>query len=124
MYSVYFRPGSDFRYISFSVFCRPIQISYIIQKRVHVHSAPFKKYPSAQNNALGKISSLKRKKSFSQGVSFHVGLSLARPELKGAWHHVSEFWPDVLDNFDNMPTTMSVGRLKIQEQGRLGGSVG
>lgn len=83
MYSIYFRPGSDFRYISFFVFCRPIQISYIIQKRVHVHSKPFKKYQSAQNNAVGKISSLKRKKPFSQGVPSHVGLSEARPELKG-----------------------------------------
>lgn len=83
MYSIYFRPGSDFCYISFFVFRRPIQISYIIQTRVHVHSTPFKKYPSAQNNALGKISSLKRKKSFSQGVFFHVRLSHARPELNG-----------------------------------------
>lgn len=83
MYSIYFRPGSDFRYISFFVFCRPIQISYIIQKRVHVHSKPFKKYQSAQNNAVGKISSLKRKKPFSQGAPSHVGLSEARPELKG-----------------------------------------
>lgn len=91
--------------------CIPIQISSAIQKLMHVHNEPFKKYQWVQINAPHIIISLKNKKLLSQGVIFHVELSQMRPELKGRGH-VNKFGADIPD-FKNVASTMCMDGLKI-----------
>lgn len=47
---------------------------------------------------------LKGKESLSNGVTLHVEVSPTRPEVKKGVEHVSEFRPDVLNNFNNRAT--------------------
>lgn len=101
-------PGSDFCYISLYVSSRPIQIPYIIKKpgmfsalrntseyKIMRQQSPF---PGEYKATLSGLFSM---------LSFP---SQTRVERRGC---VSEFWPDLLDNFSNMAAILSMDGLKI-----------